>query len=206
MTVTEALQARRAIPSFEKGVGITREEIDALINRACLAPSSMNLQPWEFLVCITDEDKARMQSVAMNQKKVSEASAVIAVVCNLDFPDHAAAVADSNIANGYFGEERKAGFITNATAIKANPQAVREEAIRSSNLWAMAFMLVAMEAGWHTGPMGGFVADDLAKEFGLPPSRFPVLLITIGRPNPETKLLPRGLRFSAAELAHYGNW
>ena len=206
MTVTEALQKRRAIPSFDTSVKISTAELEALIDVACLAPSSMNLQPWEFLICISDEDKKRMQGVAMNQPKVIEASAVVAVLCNIDFPEHAQAVAQGNFERGYFPEDRIQGFVDRVQAFKTMPQMLREESIRSCNLWAMSFMLAATEAGWATGPMGGFVADDLSKEFGLPESRFPVILITIGKPNPELKLLDRGIRFSASDLCHYGNW
>lgn len=206
MTVREALEKRRAIPSFDPSITITLKELEGIIDLACLAPSSMNLQPWEFLICVTPEDKSRMKGVAMNQAKVSEASAVIAVICNLDYPDHAEAAANSGIANGYYGEERKAGLISAAQSFKNNPTALREEAIRSCNLWAMAFMLLATEAGWDTGPMGGFVADALSAEFHLPENRFPVLLITIGKVNPAITVLKRNMRYSAKELSHIGNW
>lgn len=206
MTVTEALHQRRAVPSFDQSVTISRSEVDALIDVASLAPSSMNLQPWEFLVCFSKEDKARMQSVTMNQKKVSEASAVLAVICNLDFPSNALKVANSNIEKGYLSEDRKAGFIENANSFRSNPQALREEAIRSCNLWAMAFMLAATEAGWDTAPMGGFVAESLSAEFGLPESRFPVLIIAIGKRNPEITILERSIRLTSEELRHEGNW
>ena len=206
MTVTEALQARRATPSFDPSVEISPEELERLIDLACLAPSSMNLQPWEFLICISPEDKARMQGVAMNQKKVVEASAVIAVICNLEFYLHAEAIADSQIERGYMPAANKDAYVQRVQSQAENPQALREEAIRSSSLWAMSFMLAAQEAGWETGPMGGFVAHALSQEFGLPETRFPILLITIGKANPEIKLLERNIRFSAKKLAHYGNW
>jgi nitroreductase len=206
VTVTEALHIRRAIPSFDQSITIGQEELEKIINLACLAPSSMNLQPWEFLVCYSDEDKARMQAVTMNQKKVSEASAVIAVLCNLNFPEHAEEVAKVNMEKGYFTEERKSGFVTMAHGFKDNPQALREEAIRSSNLWSMSFMLAAAEAGWDTAPMGGFVAEDLSAEFGLPDTHFPVLIIAVGKRNPDVTILERGHRFSASELCHIGNW
>ena len=155
---------------------------------------------------MTDEDKARMQSVAMNQKKVSEASAVLAVVCNTKFPDHANEIADSNIEKGYFPPERKEGFIDMAQSFNGNDLALREEAIRSCNLFSMAFMLAATEAGWDTAPMGGFVAADLSVEFGLPDSRFPILLIAIGKANPAVNILDRSRRFSATDLTHVGKW
>ncbi len=206
MTVTEALQKRRAIPSFDPTVTISREELERLIDLASLAPSSMNLQPWEILVCDTPEDKARLLAVAMNQKKVSEASAAIVVVCNLEFPDHAADEADSQIERGYTPADKRDGFITMAHGFKANPNIVRDEAIRSCNLWAMSFMLVAQEAGWETGPMGGFFPDKFAEEFGLPDSRYPILIITIGKANPSIKILERNFRYSAKDITHFGNW
>jgi nitroreductase len=206
MTVTEALLARRATPSFDPTVKISKAQLCNLIELACLAPSSMNLQPWEFVVCYSEADKARMQRVAMNQKKVSEASAVIAVICNLEFPQNSLAIAESNIARGYFREERREGFITGAQSFNQNPQSLRDEAIRSCNLWAMAFMMAAIEAGWNTAPMGGFVADQLITEFGLPVSRFPILLIAIGQLNTSVKMLERNVRFPVSKLVHEGNW
>jgi putative NAD(P)H nitroreductase len=206
MTVTEALKKRRAIPSFNRSQSISKPELESLIELACLAPSSMNLQPWEFLVCYSDEDKARIQAVTMNQKKVSEASAVIAVICNLEFPNHAEDVANGNVQRGYIPEERKSGFVSSAHSLNENKQALREEAIRSCSLWSMAFMLAATEAGWDTAPMGGFVAESLIAEFGLPDSRFPVLIIAIGKRNPDITILDRGIRFGTDELVHVGNW
>ncbi len=206
MTVTEALVARRAVPSFDTSVNISLSELEGIIDTACLAPSSMNLQPWEFLICHTDEEKARLQSVTMNQKKVSEASAVVVLIGNTLLHENADAVADGMIERGYMPTERKEGFVGMASGFRENAQAAREEAIRSGSLWAMAFMLAAAEAGWDTAPMGGFVADALSAEFGLPETRFPVLVIGIGKSNPEIKILDRNIRFSAKQLSHYGNW
>lgn len=206
MTVTEALAARRAVPSFDSTVEISLDELERIIDLACLAPSSMNLQPWEFLICHTDEEKARLQTVTMNQKKVSEASAVVVLIGNTLLHENAGVVADGLVERGYMPTERKEGFVGMASGFRDNAQAAREEAIRSGSLWAMAFMLAATEAGWDTAPMGGFVADDLSAEFGLPETRFPVLVIGIGKANPEIKILDRNIRFSAKELSHYGNW
>lgn len=206
MTVTEALAARRAVPSFDSTAEISLDELERIIDLACLAPSSMNLQPWEFLICHTDEEKARLQTVTMNQKKVSEASAVVVLIGNTLLHENAGVVADGLVERGYMPTERKEGFVGMASGFRDNAQAAREEAIRSGSLWAMAFMLAATEAGWDTAPMGGFVADDLSAEFGLPETRFPVLVIGIGKANPEIKILDRNIRFSAKELSHYGNW
>jgi len=182
-------------------------EVKALIETANLAPSSLNLQPWEFLVVISAEDKERLKKVSYNQAKIAEASAVVVVLGNLHLYDHAQAVAERNAELGYFGPEGIEKFVKSALGTyEGNDAAQRDEAFRSCSLWAMAFMLAAEEAGWSTAPMGGFTPGDLTKEFGIPNTHIPTLLICIGKPNPALPMSPRGLRISAQELVHEGNW
>lgn len=207
MTVSQALESRRAYRSFLTDVSISMPAVKALIETANLAPSSMNLQPWEFLVVISQEDKERLKKVSYNQAKIAEASAVIVVLGNLHQYNHAEAVAKRNAELGYFGPEGIEKFVKSAHgAYEGKEAAQRDEAFRSSSLWAMAFMLVAEEAGWSTAPMGGFIPGDLTKEFGIPDTHVPTVLICIGKPNPALPMAPRGLRISAEELVHEGNW
>ena len=206
MTVSDALELRRAVPSFDSSVEISQEEILALIDKASLAPSSMNLQPWKFIVCHSAEDKARLQVASYRQKKISESSATIVVLGDLHQHNNAERVAESNIAHGYFGPERKEGFIKGAHNNAHNPQAQRDEAFRGGSLWAMSFMLVAKEAGWDTAPMGGYEADKVIAEFNLPENLIPVLVIGLGKVNPSINMLPRNDRFPASETARFGNW
>lgn len=206
MTVSQALETRRAVPSFAPEE-IHLDELFALLNKANLAPSSRNLQPWEYLVVVSPEDKARLQAASYNQKKISEASAAVVVLGNLNHHlDNAARVADDNIAKGYLKPEGRDGFIASAAAGWPTPQTQRDEAFRAGSLWGMSLMLAAKEAGWDSGPMSGFEADKVSAEFGLPEHILPVLIVTIGKANPAIHLLPRGERFPAEELASIGNY
>jgi nitroreductase len=206
MTVTEALHNRRAIPFYDTSVSISLEEVDRLIETASLSPSSMNLQPWKFLVVTTAEAKAKLQSVSYNQAKISEASAVVVVVADLNFHQNAEAIADGAVARGYFPADKKQGFLDMAHGGFSDPEARRVEAIRSSSLFAMSFMLVAKEAGWDTSPMGGFDPEGILREFNIAPGHLPVIEICIGKAKPDFELAARNVRFSTSETVHVNSW
>ncbi len=201
-TVTQALEWRRAIPFFDTSVEISLDELTSLLETANLAPSSINMQPWEYLVVTSSEDKARLRKVAMNQAKVEDASAVVVVLGNLRQFEHAERLANSSIASGSLTEERKQGFLDMVHNATATPGAARDEAFRGSSLWSMAFMLVAAEAGWDTAPMGGYWPDKLVEEFGIPEGYIPTMIICVGRRDGTKTLRPRGERIPATELLH----
>jgi hypothetical protein len=207
MTVTEALQIRRSVPSFDTTAEITRAEVDAIVAKASLSPSSMNLEPIAVLLCHTAEEKARLVSVSMNQGKIAKASAAIVVLGLMDgHEQHADRKAQNNVDLGYIPEDRKEGWAERARGGWPTAEKQRDECFRAGSLWAMSFMLAAEEAGWVTAPMGGYVEADLQREFGLPDSVIPVLVIPIGKPDPAITLLPRGERIAPSELIHAGNW
>jgi len=207
MTVSEALNARRATPFFDPSQEISLDALKALIDQASLSPTSMNLQPYNLLVVHSAEDKARLVGVAYNQAKISDASAAVVVVGLTNGHElHAERVAKNNVALGYLPEDRMQGWIDRARGGWPTEQKQRDEAFRAGSLWAMSFMLVAQEAGWVTAPMGGFVEDALRAEFGLPETAVPVLIIAIGKPDPSKEPKARGERFPADEIAHIRNW
>ena len=207
MTVSEALQARRATPFFDLNQSISIAELHSLINSASLAPSSMNLQPVNLLVVHSPEDKARLVGTAYNQTKIADASAAVVVVGLTNGHElHAERVAQNNVDLGYFSEDRMESWIERAKGGWPTPEKQRDEAFRAGSLWAMSFMLVAEEAGWVTAPMGGYVEDAVKVEFGLPETAIPVMIIAIGKPDESKELKPRGVRFPAEEMVHLGNW
>lgn len=167
----------------------------------------MNLQPWEYVICTTDDAKQKLRKASYDQAKITDASAVIVLLGNLEHHQHAEAVADSQIRNGYFGEDRRAGFVASAFgAYEGNAEKQRDEAFRGGSLWAMSFMLAALEAGWDTAPLGGFVPEQVSEAFGIPESHLPVLLIAIGKRPSSAKILPRNDRISAEHLTHWETW
>jgi nitroreductase len=53
MDITEAITSRKSIRGF-KPVPVSREVLEKILETACRAPSTMNTQPWEFLVIAGD--------------------------------------------------------------------------------------------------------------------------------------------------------
>ncbi len=84
-TLVEALRWRYATQKFDVARKISDDTWRALEEALVLAPSSIGLQPWKFLV-ITDPDvKARLVPASWNQKQPAECShfVVFAVRTNL---------------------------------------------------------------------------------------------------------------------------
>ena len=78
-TLSQAIQERRATPSFD-GTPIPPEDLRQILEAGLNAPSGYNMQPWRFIVVQSPEQKKRLRAASYNQGKVEEASAVI-VAC-----------------------------------------------------------------------------------------------------------------------------
>ena len=76
MTVTslnnnykEIITSRRSVRVYDPSVKISREEMTEILEEATLAPSSVNLQPWRFLVVDSPEGKATLEELAPGTKR-----------------------------------------------------------------------------------------------------------------------------------------
>lgn len=79
LTTKEAIEQRRSIRKF-KSDSIPDEIITALLESARLAPSGCNSQPWRFKIVKDYETKKQLQSIAYDQKFLTEAPVVL-VIC-----------------------------------------------------------------------------------------------------------------------------
>ena len=71
LNTKEAIEKRRSIRKF-KPESISDEIIMALLNSARLAPSGCNAQPWRFKIVKDAETKRKLQTIAYEQKFVSQ--------------------------------------------------------------------------------------------------------------------------------------
>lgn len=77
MDVGEAILARRSIRRFDRGRPVPPELVDAVLDAARWAPSSCNLQTWDFIVV---EDEALRQQLSAECKSVLVAPVNVFVV------------------------------------------------------------------------------------------------------------------------------
>jgi len=174
-----------------------------LLHEATPAPSSLNLQNWEFIVCLTQEDKDRLKRVAFDQQKISDASAVVIVLGRDRLHDRVTTHPEANC----FPPEEAGEWERLATwAYGSNPQRRRDEAFRSCSLFAMTFMLLAQDQGWWTAPIGGFDSGELLSAFDVPEGYIPVILVAIGQPGEKPFVSPRPKRVPVEELMHAGRF
>ncbi|GAB2481008.1 nitroreductase family protein [Comamonas humi] len=160
-------------------------EIETLVRLATRAPTAYNLQNWRFIAVRTPEAKAQLRALAYGQAKVADA-AVIFIVCGLR-PD-AASLADRLrpfVATGLMPSAMADDWQQSVHAKYAgDPEAARDEAIRSATLGAATLMHAAAALGLASGPMVGFDAEAVSREFGLAEGELPVMLLPVGRAAP----------------------
>ena len=60
---------------------IEKEHIEQIIECAGYAPTARNIQPWEFIVITSKENKERIAEMAPNAKFIAKAPVCIAVFC-----------------------------------------------------------------------------------------------------------------------------
>ena len=79
MELLEAIRTRRAIRRFKKEP-VPPDLIEKLLEAARWAPSSVNSQPWEFIVVTDPETKKRMSRAFVFGPFLNEAPLAIVVV------------------------------------------------------------------------------------------------------------------------------
>ncbi|MCM3758394.1 nitroreductase family protein [Sporosarcina aquimarina] len=184
-TISTLIKERRSVRKYDPDFTIERKEILEMLEQATRAPSTSNLQPWEFLVFLDAEERKDLRKIAYNQEQIETASAVIAVLGDKEFYNNIDPVYDSMSEAGFVDDASKAVLVGNAH--KAYPHAPEESrknmATFDSGLVAMQFMLIAKERGFATGPMGGFDKVQFAQRFDISDRYFPIVLITLGKEN-----------------------
>ncbi|CAN7153805.1 nitroreductase family protein [Trinickia sp. LjRoot230] len=178
------IEQRISANRFDASHALADAEIEELVRLATRAPSAYNLQNWRFIAVRTSASKARLRRLAYDQAKVSDA-AVTFIICGA-LPD-AETLPERLlpfVGAGYMPAKMASSWREGALAKYADPQTARDEAVRSATLGAATLIYAAQAKGLASGPMIGFDADGVAREFGLERDEVPVMLVPIGRAAP----------------------
>lgn len=179
------ITGRRSIRKYDPSVKISKEEMTQILTEATLAPSSVNMQPWRFLVIESDEAKAALAPIArFNNVQVETSAAMIAVFGDLNNFDYAEEIYGTAVERGLMPAEVKENQLTRLAAhFSTLPHDVNKDTVLIDGaLVSMQLMLVARAHGYDTNPIGGFEKDQIAEAFGMDKDRYvPVMLISIGK-------------------------
>jgi nitroreductase/dihydropteridine reductase len=92
MKITEAAKKRYSTKKFEANQSLSPEQLADIQTLLRLSPSSVNAQPWHFLMATTEQGMARVASAAQgpylaNQSKILQASLSVVLCVKTDLSD-----------------------------------------------------------------------------------------------------------------------
>ncbi|KRT91012.1 nitroreductase family protein [Bacillus glycinifermentans] len=179
------MKGRHSIRNYDPTVKISKEEMTDILEEATTAPSSVNAQPWRFLIIDSPEGKEKLAPLAkFNQTQVNTSSAVIAVFADMNNADYLEDIYSKAVELGYMPQEVKdrqmKALMAHFEQLPA--QVNRETILIDAGLVSMQLMLTARAHGYDTNPIGGYDKEKIAETFGLDKERYvPVMLLSIGK-------------------------
>lgn len=176
---------RKSVRLYDETYKISHEEMLEMIQEATTAPSSVNMQPWCFVVVESEEAKAKLKPlIRFNTKQNDTSSAMVLIFGDLQCYELGEEIYNQAVAEGKMPEEvRDQQLASIIPYYKSFTKAQMNDVVKvDSSLAAMQFMLTARAHGYETNPIGGFEADVLAETFGLDKERYvPVIILSVGK-------------------------
>ena len=152
METSDCINGRASVRNYSPEP-IPESVLKEILEAAIRAPSSGNIQDWEFIIVKTPEGRRALSSAAFNQGFVANAPVVI-VVCS-----------DINKIAKAYGERGKDLY-----------------SIQNTSSAIMNMMLLAWDKGLGTCWVGAFDESEVRDSVIIPENVRPVALITIGYP------------------------
>lgn len=177
----DVLTERRAVKVYEESYTLSKEEVEELLTLAGRAPSAWNLQQWHFVVFHGEEAQQRLLPIAYNQAQITQSSAVIAILGDLEANKNAEEIFANDVEKARMTPEIAETIKGQINGVYQNDQYKKEAAISNASLAAMQLMLAAKGKGLDTCAIGGYNRDAFIKEFQISERYLPVMLITVGK-------------------------
>jgi nitroreductase len=175
MNVFQCIFKRRSIRKFKKKP-IDDKLVGLVLHAAIHAPSSGNVQEWEFVVVKDEEKKKKLAVAALHQGFIKEAPVVIVVCADIE---------KIKLRYGKRGENLYFALDTGA-------------AIQN-------ILLSAHELGLGSCWIGAFDEEHVKEILELPENSRPLAIIPIGYPDEEPEM-PKRIPFeNLTSLNSYGN-
>ena len=205
MDFIDVINNRRAVNFFDPDKDVPDEKLRAMIETAAKAPSSFNLQPWSLIVLRGHEEKMRLQSLAWNQPKVSEAPVTLIVLADQEGWKEGHPFVEKNfqemITAKAMNEDQRQWFADARTSLYGEGEDKQlAYACKNAGFFTMALMLAAKNLGLDTHPMDGFDHDAVRKEFNIPDNYWIPLLLAVGYFKKDMELAPPKWRKSFEEI------
>ena len=70
--LNQALNWRAAIKKYDKTKSVSKEQLNLILEAGRMAPSSVGLEPWKFIIVEDPETRAKLQDAAYGQAQVTD--------------------------------------------------------------------------------------------------------------------------------------
>lgn len=195
---------RTSIRKYDKSVKISKEEMSNILQDAMTAPSSLNLQPWRFVVVDSDEGKELIKPYMMfNLQQWETSSAIIAIFADMDNGETADKIYSAAVDKGIMPEEHKDKMIGMIQAYTSTytPERISNSIMLDCGFVIMQIMISAKNYGYDTNPIGGYMKEELSKALGMDTQRYlPVLLLSIGKADEDRH---DSIRYSVSDITQW---
>jgi nitroreductase/dihydropteridine reductase len=188
MNLVSTAQARYTTKAFDPTRRIPADQIDALLTALRASPSSVNSQPWHFVVAADTPAKARIAKAAQgpfayNEAKVLNASHVIVLCARTDItPAHLDALLEQEAKDGRFqidgaraGQQK--GRLSYVNLHRYEQKDLSHWMEKQVYLALGTLLLGAATLGIDATPMEGFDFRVLDEELGLREKGFTSLVL-----------------------------
>ena len=178
--ITYYAKKRQSVKAYDSSKKISAENLEKIKELLRYSPSSVNAQPWHFVIASTEEGKNRIAKATdvlypFNSNSIREASHVVVFASRLDTPEE--------YLQRLLAQEKKDGrFDADPEVFKAKMDGgrkmfinVHKEKFNDVPHWLSKqvylnlghFLLGVSALGIDSTPMEGVDLDTLDKEFGL---------------------------------------
>ena len=176
---------RKSVRVYDETVKISHEEMLEMIQETTTAPSSVNMQPWRFVVAESEKAKAKLKPlIRFNTRQNDTSSAMVMIFGDMNCYEYGEEIYDQAVAEGKMPAEVRDQQLAAILPYYQNftREQMNDVVKIDASLAAMQFMLVARSHGYETNPIGGFEADQLAEAFYLDKERYvPVMILSVGK-------------------------
>ena len=182
---SEITFGRKSVRVYDETYKISHEEMLEMIQEATTAQTSVNMQPWRFVVVESDEEKEKLKPlIRFNTRQNETSSAMVLIFGDMLCYELGEEIYNQAVEEGKMPPEvRDQQLESIIPYYQSFTKEVMNDVVKvDSSLAAMQFMLIARAHGYETNPIGGFESDQLAEAFGLDEKRYvPVIILSVGK-------------------------
>lgn len=183
------ITGRRSVRLYDENIPIPKEELQAIIQEASLAPSSANIQPWRVIVVHSPEGKSKLRPlVQFNTQQNDTSAAMLIIMGDTQSEQYVEEIYNTAVEQGKMPKDVRDKQVTQIMSMFPHiPRDLKIEIAKiDASLFAMQLMLVARAHGYDTNPMAGFERDKVIRTFDLDDERYvPVMILSIGKAKEE---------------------